>query len=89
MRNTICVIAVMLGMFFAFSAVDGKYVQKSVVVNVDNDVVTIQTENGNYFEFFGDGFVVGDVVNVTFHDNETVGITDDFIIDCEICTNQI
>ena len=88
MKDTLCVVAVLVGMFLAFSVVNGKYVKKCVVVDVNNDVVTVQTENGNYFEFFGDGFVAGDVVNVTFHDNETVGITDDFIIDCEICTDQ-
>lgn len=84
MKNFICVMAVLVGMFLAFSVVNGEYVKECVVVDVDNDVVTIQTEEGNYFEFFGDGFVQGDVVSVTFHDNETVGIRDDFIIDCEI-----
>ena len=87
MKNYLCVIAVLVGMFLGFLAVNGQYVKECVVVNVDNDIVTIQTEQGDYFEFFGDGFVVGDNVKVTFHDNETIGINDDFIIDCEVCTN--
>lgn len=83
MKNYLGVFAVLVGMYLAFLAVNGQYVKECVVVDVDNDVVTIQTEQGDYFEFFGNGFVQGDVVNVTFHDNETVGIYDDFIIDCE------
>lgn len=88
MKNFICVMAVLVGMFLAFTIVNGEYVKKCVVVDVNDDVITIQTEEGNYFEFFGEGFNEGNIVNVTFHDNETVGIKDDFIIDCEICTNQ-
>lgn len=89
MKDFVCVIAVLVGMYLGFLAVNGQYVKECVVVDVDNDVVTIQTEQGDYYEFFGDGFVVGDNVKVTFNDNETFGINDDFIIDCEICTNQI
>lgn len=89
MKNYLGVIAVLVGMFLGFLAVNGQYVKECVVVDVDNEVVTIQTEQGDYFEFFGDGFIAGDNVKVTFNDNETIGINDDFIIDCEVCTNQI
>lgn len=89
MKNSICVFAVLVGMYLGFLMVNSQYVKECVVVDVNNNIVTIQTEQGDYFEFFGDGFNQGDVVNVTFHDNETVGISDDFIIDCEVCTNQI
>lgn len=88
-KDFIGVLAVMFGMYLGFLAVNGQYVKQCVVVDVDNEVVTIQTEQGDYYEFFGDGFAVGDDVKVTFHDNETIGNTDDFIIDCENCTNQI
>ena len=89
MKNYLGVVAVLVGMYLGFLAVNGQYVKECVVVDVNNDVVTIQTEQGDYFEFFGDGFDVGDNVKVTFNDNETIGNTDDFIIDCETCTNQI
>ena len=89
MKDFACVIAVLVGMYLGFFVVNSQYVKECVVVNVDNEVVTVQTEQGDYFEFFGDGFVVGDNVKVTFNDNETIGINDDFIIDCEVCTNQI
>lgn len=89
MKNFICVLSVFAGMYLGFFFVNSQYVKKCVVVDVDNEVVTIQTEQGDYFEFFGDGFVAGDNVKVTFNDNETIGINDDFIIDCEICTKKI
>ena len=88
MKNIICVLAVVVGMGLGCLAINNQYVKECVVVDVCDDVITIQTNEGHYFEFFGDGFVAGDNVKVTFHDNETVGITDDFIIDCEICTDQ-
>ena len=81
--------SVLVGMILGFYFVNSQYVKECVVVDVDNEVVTVQTEQGDYFEFFGDGFVVGDNVKVTFHDNETIGINDDFIIDCEVCTKKI
>lgn len=89
MKDFICVMAILVGMGLGFVAVDSQYVKECVVVDVNNDVVTIQTTQGDYFEFFGDGFAVGDDVKVTFHDNETIGIKDDFIIDCEKYTKQI
>lgn len=89
MRNFICVMSVLVGMGLGFYFVNSQYVKECVVVDVDNEVITVQTEQGDYFEFFGDGFVVGDNVKVTFHDNETIGINDDFIIDCEVCTKKI
>lgn len=89
MEKFICVMSVLIGMYLGFFFVNSQYVKECVVVDVDNEIVTIQTEQGDYFEFFGDGFVVGDNVTVTFNDNETIGIKDDFIIDCEICTKKI
>ena len=89
MKNSMCVFAVLVGMYLGFLMVNNQYVKQCVVVDVDNEVVTIQTEQGDYFEFFGDGFVAGDNVKVTFNDNETIGINDDFVIDCEICTKKI
>lgn len=89
MKNFIGVLSVLTGMYLGFFFVNNQYVKKCVVVDVNNEVVTVQTEQSDYFEFFGDGFVAGDDVKVTFNDNETFGINDDFIIDCEVCTNQI
>lgn len=86
MRNFLGVMAVLVGMYLGLLMVDGRYVKDCVVVDVDKDIVTIQTEQGDYFEFCGDGFNTGDEVKVTFHDNETVGNQDDMIIDCEKCT---
>ena len=83
MKNFVCVMAVLAGMFLGFMVVNGEYVKDCVVVDVAGEVITVQTEQGDYFEFCGDGFQQGDSVKVTFHDNETVGITDDFIIDAE------
>lgn len=83
MKNFIGVIAVIAGMVLAGFAVNGEYVKECIVVDVAAEAVTVQTPQGDYYEFFGDGFSVGDEVKVTFHDNETVGVTDDFIIDAE------
>ena len=83
MKNFVCIMAVLAGMFLGLTIVNSKYVKPCIVVDVDSEVVTIQTEQGDYYEFYGNGFEQGDSVRVTFHDNETIGITDDFIINVE------
>ena len=89
MKDFVCVISVVVGMVLGCFFVNNQYVKECVVVDVCDDVITVQSADGNYFEFFGNGYSQGDNVKVTFHDNETIGITDDFIIDCENCINQI
>ena len=83
MKNFVGVIAVIAGMYLGFLTVNGEYIKSCIVVDVSGEVVTVQTEQGDYYEFYGDGFEQGDDVKVTFHDNETVGVADDFIIDAE------
>ena len=83
MKNFIGVIAVIAGMVLAGFAVNGEYVKECIVVDITAEAVTVQTPQGDYYEFYGNGFEQGDSVKVTFHDNETIGITDDFIINVE------
>lgn len=88
MRKIIQVLCAIIVLYSGCLLVNNHYIKQAVVVDVDGDVVTIQTDS-DYFEFFGDGFKVGDDVTVTFNDNDTIGIKDDFIINCKKSLKKI
>ena len=87
-RDLIRVIIAFIMFCIALTFANGEYKKNAVVVDTYNDVIVIEMiDNGEVYEFFGDGFENGDKVIVTMHDGETVGIEDDVILDCEKCTN--
>lgn len=51
------------------------------VVKVDGYVVSVEDNMGRWWKFEGEGFEVGDIVDVKMFDNLTDGIKDDQIID--------
>ena len=64
------IIAVIL-MFFNF------YTIPCEVVKVDNTTVTILTQEGEVFEFYGDNYQEGDEIVVLFNSNGTTTTIDD------------
>ena len=83
-RDLIRVIIAFVMFCIALIFADGEYKKNAVVVDTYNDIVVIEMiDNGEIYEFYGDGFENGDKVIITMHDVETVGIEDDVIIDCE------
>ena len=51
------------------------------VVKVDGYTVSVEDNMGRWWEFEGEGFEVGDIVDVEMFDSLTDGIKDDQIID--------
>lgn len=42
---------------------------EGTIIEVNNDVVVVETEDGNIWEFYGEGYTVGQTVTVTFSNN--------------------
>ena len=51
------------------------------VVKVDGYTVSVEDNMGRWWKFEGEGFEIGDIVDVEMFDNLTDGIKDDQIID--------
>ena len=51
------------------------------VVKVDGYTVSVEDNMGRWWKFEGEGFEVGDIVDVEMFDNLTDGIKDDQIVD--------
>lgn len=51
------------------------------VVKVDGYTVSVEDNMGRWWKFEGEGFEVGDIVDVKMFDNLTDGIKDDQIVD--------
>lgn len=77
--------AAILTMIFAIqtagATVPGYYTESATVREISGDIVTIETEQQQLFDFFGDGYNPGDEITVLFSDNDTKQIKDDSIID--------
>lgn len=51
------------------------------VSGVSGDIVTVETEDGHIWDFYGDGYTVGDFVEVVFDTNGTFDdVVDDAIL---------
>ena len=56
------------------------YFMNGTVVDLeDDDVVVIETDDGNVWAFSGNGYEIGDNVTVQFNDNGTETVEDDRI----------
>ena len=53
---------------------------EGTVIAVNNDVVTVKTTDGNVWEFEGEGFEVGQTVEVVFSNNGSPDCVKDDII---------
>lgn len=58
------------------------YPECGIVTEIEEDLVTIETCNGNQFQFEGaNDYELGDLIAVTFYDNGTKTVSDDVILD--------
>lgn len=61
---------------------ENRYPETGVVVEICNDVVTVETSTGNLFAFYGaEDWFVGDIVSMIMDSCGTQRVTDDIIID--------
>lgn len=86
-RIAVIIASIIVFCFFAtfnisgtVNAVEGIYTLPCLVIDEGDGYVTIDTGK-DVFEFEGDGFKIGQIVKVTFNDNNTVDVDDDIIID--------
>lgn len=50
------------------------------VIEVSGEVITVEDRGGNIWEFYGEGYCVGDKVNLKMYTNCTEEIADDKIV---------
>lgn len=76
---------IVLAVIFAIGKLESNshyYVRKDCeVVKVDGYTVSVEDNMGRWWKFEGEGFEIGDIVDVEMFDNLTDGIKDDQIID--------
>lgn len=62
------------------------YPATGVVTEVDDvrGIVTVEDMNGNLFEFYGDGYHVGDMCSMIMDDMDTFYYYDDIVIDVAV-----
>ena len=70
--------------FFSTFNVGMKYTKTGYISSVYGDKVSVVDEDGEDWEFYGDGFEQGQNVVITFHDNGTNHLDDDRIVRVEI-----
>ena len=67
--------------FFSTFNVGMKYTKTGHISSVYGDKVSVVDEDGEEWEFYGDGFEQGQKVIITFHDNGTNHTGDDRVIE--------
>jgi len=73
-------IAFVLVMILMACSFSHSYERNATVTKVLDDTIECEDEQGNLWLFYGDGFNKGDNIILIMSDNETVGITDDIIL---------
>ena len=66
-----------------FKAYEDIYPETAIVTetNQETDIVTVETMNGNRFEFYGvEDYTTGDIVSMIMNSNKTEAVTDDIIL---------
>lgn len=71
----------LFAMCLALISLFGWYPKMGTVVEVENSIVTIEDANGDLWEMDGDGWTVGDTVELLMDSNNTATIYDDAILD--------
>lgn len=60
------------------------YTMDCVVVDVEAQNVVVEDTTGNVWEFYGNDYLIGDKISVTFYDNGTDNRKDDIIEKVEL-----
>ena len=83
MKRTIIAILLTLTLFGAVivgQSIEAHYTREVVVVEVQDQEVTVEDRQGHRWSFFGDGYTVDQEITVVMYDNHTSIITDDEIV---------
>lgn len=63
------------------------YTEDATVIAVTGQIITVKDEGGQVWEFYGDGYEVGDRVHLHIDNNETDNtITDDKVVSAKLVT---
>lgn len=60
------------------------YKTPATVTEIEEDLITVTTEHGNMYQFYGTGFHKGDIVIITFDTKGDNDYTNDEIVDAVI-----
>lgn len=76
---------VLLSIFFIIlpglaGMIESHYSNTAIVTEINADEILIEDTTGNIWGFFGEGYIVGDKVNVVWNDKHTETREDDEII---------
>ena len=75
--SAIAVIAILVSVCY----VNAYYTRPNCkVIEVSGEVITVEDRGGNIWEFYGEGYCVGDRVNLKMYTNCTAEFTDDEVI---------
>ena len=77
----LAILILLLSVQTASATVPGYYTESATVREINGDLITIETDQQQLFDFFGDGYNPGDEITVLFVDQGTKQIEDDSIID--------
>lgn len=80
----IIVLIIFVVCFYAAGYIESHYTKRATVIDVINDYVTVEDEQGNIWAFGGDDFHKGDKVKLTMFTNNTAYTYDDEIVKAKI-----
>lgn len=80
----IIVLIIFVVCFCAVGYIESHYTKRATVIDVINDYVTVEDEQGQVWAFGGDGFHKGDKVKLTMFTNHTGYTYDDKIVKAKI-----
>ena len=76
----IMLIFAIIGMFCSIKDYQNNhYIKEATVNKVTESLITVTDEDGNIWEFFGDGFNVNDTITLSLATQGTADIKDDVI----------
>lgn len=82
--RAIIVLIIFVVCFCAAGYIESHYAKRATVIDVINDYVTVEDEQGQVWAFGGDGFHKGDRVKLTMFTNHTDYTYDDEIVKAKI-----
>ena len=80
MKKTIIIILLVITFIGLFNGIESTYTIEATVIDVDNDVVTVEDTTLNVYQYKGTA-TVNDVITLVMNDQHTSMRTDDVIID--------
>lgn len=60
------------------------YKTDATVTEIEGDLITVTTDHGNVYQFYGTGFHKGDIVIITFDTKGDNDCTNDEIVDAKL-----